>query len=137
MWQVAEYWAGRDEFEVDLSEPECFGCGVVYDWDDDFDQQTNAQRWNRTSSWLQRAHIVARSCHGLDGPQNIALLCSLCHRYQPDSDGSESIAWIQAGGIGWGERRIAALRNRDYRKAKRSEPAPEIAAASAVQASLF
>jgi hypothetical protein len=134
MWQVAEYWAGRDEFQFDLSEPQCFGCGVVSDWDEDFAGQTPAQRWTDASSWLERAHIVGRACYGLDGPQNTALLCRLCHRYQPDGNGADSIAWIQGGGIGWGERRIAAIRERD---ARRVPTVPALASGALVQDALF
>ena len=115
-WTIARYWASRSEFLVDLEEPECFACGVVYDWGEDFHEQTPRQRWTKAEHWLQRAHIVARVYHGLDGPQNLALLCELCHRYQPDNSGKESIAYIQAGGVGWGESRIAAIRGHDPRK---------------------
>lgn len=112
-WEVAEYWAGRDVFMVSRDEPECFGCGTVQGWAEDHDTQTPKQRWNAAKRWLQKAHIVARVYGGLDGPQNIALLCDLCHSYQPDDNGADAIAWIAAGGIGWGEARKAAIMRRE------------------------
>jgi 5-methylcytosine-specific restriction endonuclease McrA len=42
---------------------------------------------------LERAHIIDRCYGGLDGPQNLAPLCSLCHRQQPIfQPGDETVA---------------------------------------------
>lgn len=30
---------------------------------------------------VDRAHLVDRVCGGLDGPQNLSLLCGFCHRH--------------------------------------------------------
>lgn len=50
----------------DLPPDECWRCG--------------------RDGYVERAHIVARVWDGLDGPQNIALLCPPCHRRTPAFD---------------------------------------------------
>ncbi len=96
LWQMAEYWYLRDDvFDVDLRNPHCFGCGDTA-WSF---AATLKLRWNDAARKLERAHLVARVFDGLDGVQNMVPLCSLCHRYQPDSDGAEAVSWIQAGGF--------------------------------------
>lgn len=94
LWKIAEYWLARSVFEVDPVQPHCFACRTEVPYAGD----TSKKRWNSACRWLQRAHLVARVFDGLDGPQNIAALCDLCHRFQPDDDGARAIAWIQRGG---------------------------------------
>lgn len=36
-----------------------------------------------SSGCLERAHLIDRSRDGLDGPQNLALLCASCHKMMP------------------------------------------------------
>jgi 5-methylcytosine-specific restriction endonuclease McrA len=40
-------------------------------------------RCGRTDAHLERAHLVDRMQDGLDGPQNLALLCPSCHAMMP------------------------------------------------------
>jgi hypothetical protein len=83
--QIAVYWAERGEpFRVYLDSPECFGCRRA---EDDWAQ-------------LQRCHLVARSLDGLDGPQNLVLLCDWCHHHQPDGDlsGRAAVFFVLMGG---------------------------------------
>jgi hypothetical protein len=94
LWRIVSYWADRGTFDVDLDEPHCFACG----WYEDSDGATGKIRWGNSSRWLERAHLVARVCDGLDVPQNIVPLCGQCHRVMPDEVGAEAIAWVQAGG---------------------------------------
>jgi hypothetical protein len=96
-WAIADYWADRDEFDVDLDEPHCFRCGKVAPSgeDDDIDL-----RWKRAGNYLARAHLVDRYPYGLDGCQNIVLLCGACHDdmpcFQPaEKAGEAAIAWVQ------------------------------------------
>lgn len=41
--------------------------------------------WTCTAKtkYLERAHIIDRAHHGLDGVQNLAIACVLCNRYGP------------------------------------------------------
>jgi hypothetical protein len=58
------------------------------------------QRWNRAD--LERAHLITRVYDGLDGPQNLAPLCSLCHRFMPNFEpGQEQSAldYVRNGGF--------------------------------------
>lgn len=58
--------------------PACFGCAGGKD------------------SWgeLERAHLIDRAFGGLDGPQNLVLLCWRCHREMPSfRPGDEAFAW--------------------------------------------
>jgi YD repeat-containing protein len=44
---------------------------------------------------LERAHIVARQFGGADTPDNILLLCSACHREQPDVPNRDAVIdWV-------------------------------------------
>jgi 5-methylcytosine-specific restriction endonuclease McrA len=48
-------------------------------------------------SWanFERAHLITRCFSGLDGPQNLVLLCAWCHQNQPDFlPGEEQRAWL-------------------------------------------
>ena len=49
---------------LDFNDPCCMGCGEGVD------------SWKR----LERAHVIARHLGGLDGVQNLWLLCRPCHR---------------------------------------------------------
>lgn len=93
--QVHRYWclerhdlAVRLFGQVDVGEPSCYGCGW---WCEDFiDDDTN--RWH-----LERAHLIDRCRDGLDGAQNLVLLCRDCHRSMPSfGPGSEAMAmaWV-------------------------------------------
>ncbi len=45
---------------------------------------------------VERAHLVDRTGSGLDGPQNLALLCDFCHRLMPTfrfDQGDKAIAY--------------------------------------------
>lgn len=74
---LAHYaWLG-----VDLAWPFCFAC------------------WSEELEWsqLERAHLVDRSAGGLDGPQNVVLLCPACHRAMPSfrpGEGAEARRWV-------------------------------------------
>ena len=58
-------------------------------WEWDADDYCWACGWDRGRQ--ERAHIVPRvpvsssDVHGLDGPQNIVMLCRSCHKSQPQS----------------------------------------------------
>lgn len=72
--KVAAYWETRGEpFRVDLSQPECFGCGhATLKWSD-----------------LDRAHLIDRVCDGLDHAANLAMLCGICHRLMPSFESGQ------------------------------------------------
>lgn len=74
--QLADYWRGRDVFDV---QDGCFAC-----------QRTGA---------LHRAHLVARCQGGLDGPQNVVILCAPCNQVMPRFDideAEQAINWVQS-----------------------------------------
>jgi len=109
--KIAEFWhACGAPFTVDLDDPACFGCGY------------------RPSAWdrLERAHIVARVFDGLDGVQNLMLLCSPCHYLQPDSDPTGLLAWVYVVTGGWVGVALRQVNGSDltaawHRASKRSE----------------
>jgi len=85
--KIAAYWADRGEpFKVNPEEPACFAC-----WD-------TADEWGH----LERAHLVDRWAGGLDGPQNLAMLCNPCHRVMPiflPGQDADAINLVLAGGF--------------------------------------
>ncbi len=84
--QIVAYWVDRGElFQIDPDEPGCFACGLPVD------------EWGR----LERGHLVDRWAGGLDGPQNLVMLCSPCNRVMPGflpGQEAEAVAWVQNGG---------------------------------------
>jgi len=99
LWTLARYWAGRLGYsDDDLAVPFCFGCGTEMPYKKRAPAQ---QRWNEAAGRLERAHLVDRWCGGLDGPQNVIPLCSLCHRLMPTfgiDQGDAALAWVTEGG---------------------------------------
>jgi len=127
---IVRYWQGRGEpFGVSLGDdPACFACKattrhlVPYPgegprcegrcdcsevpepgWLICEDQQrylamSDPERCN--ASGLDRAHLADRCFGGLDGPQNLALLCRWCHCAMPVcTTGEEGFGYVLAGGI--------------------------------------
>ena len=109
-WNIAQYWAGRldcfprDEAEsrfpenlcwwIGLGEPYCFACHILMPVEDGLGMKS----WQQASRFLDRAHLVDRSQGGLDGPQNVMLLCKQCHREMPEFTGEEAelaLLWVR------------------------------------------
>lgn len=96
LWVIANYWAARDVFEVDLEVPHCFGC----------QGRCRARpTCSRKDAWvhsgLHRSHLVDRVLDGLDGAQNLVSLCWRCNLTMPSfgcNDGPQAIAWVWNGG---------------------------------------
>ncbi|MBC7603280.1 MAG: HNH endonuclease [Ramlibacter sp.] len=42
----------------------------------------------------ERAHIVARAVGGHDGPENLHILCSACHKDSEYLEGGRYMAWL-------------------------------------------
>lgn len=79
--QIADHWVGRCEHD-DIRPPGPFFGDVEACW---------ACGWPCTPD---RAHIIDRCFDGLDGPQNLTLLCKGCHqRYPIICPGDEDVAW--------------------------------------------
>ena len=78
----------------------CFLCGAV------------AECWND----LERAHLIDRWAGGLDGAQNLVLLCGFCHRIQPifePGDEARALEWVftplrRSCPMGWLELELGA-----------------------------
>src|SRR5262245_28203264 len=90
--KIVAHWREMGPFVVD-DHPHCFACRQPAPVDD----------WADARGWLERAHLIDRVFGGLDGPQNLVLLCSLCHRLQPafkpcDGVRYEAFGWVLAGG---------------------------------------
>jgi hypothetical protein len=84
--RVVAYWHDRGEpFTVDPDHPECFACGRA------------AAAWGD----LERAHLIDRIYDGLDGPQNLAMLCRRCHGAMPGhhpGQEQDAIGYVVNGG---------------------------------------
>jgi hypothetical protein len=102
VWVVAGYWSPLGIFaEIDLWEPGCFACGMDPSPDDRYSAADGPrERWLGVGGYLHRAHLVDRRHDGLDGPQNLVLLCDGCHKWMPSfRDGREAIRWVRAGSV--------------------------------------
>ena|ERR1017187_845765 len=100
LWTIAEYWSGRDVFDLTLPWPHCFSCFREAPCRE---EDSPRDRWNGASRYLDRAHLVDRAFNGLDGPQNMVPLCRLCHRrMMPMFRGYDEYPgpelWVQRGG---------------------------------------
>ena len=95
---IAAYWATRYVFEMSPERPHCFAClRLVPDVDM---AEAVAKRWNGSTSYLEKAHLVDHTNGGLDGPQNVVPLCSPCHSKMPGFDigeGASAIIWVRSG----------------------------------------
>lgn len=89
-WQ----WFGQG----DVGEPSCYACGY---WHELGRLPKEAEEW--TWKGWQRAHVIDRCRGGLDGVQNLTLLCRECHRI------------MQSYGPGDEEAALAWYANPDYR----------------------
>ena len=91
--EVAKYWCGKplpgsDYIPlIDLDEPECFACGWCR-----LEQVRSRKAQRDIWKGLERAHVVASSLGGSDSPENLALLCKLCHEQSPDTT-NPAIFW--------------------------------------------
>ena len=80
---IYDYWTEQDNELLGQEEPGCMAChSVVVD-------DIHPSRWG---GLLDRAHIIDRADYGLDGPQNLMLLCKWCHSRQPSFQ-PESFSW--------------------------------------------
>ena len=80
---IYDYWTEQDNELLGNEEPGCMAChSVVVD-------DIHPSRWG---GLLDRAHIIDRADYGLDGPQNLMLLCKWCHSRQPSFQ-PESFTW--------------------------------------------
>lgn len=81
---IARYWESLEAKpfgDVIESSPKCFRCG------------RDRESWD----CLERAHLVDRSGGGLDGPQNLVMLCHSCHSDMPSFLAGEelfAIWWV-------------------------------------------
>lgn len=83
-WRIAEWYVEHQPQRLrDGLWPACFACGMGDD------------EWRN----FERAHLITRCFSGLDGPQNLVLLCKWCHKQQPDflpGDEERAWAWVEA-----------------------------------------
>ena len=88
MLQVRKHWCnnlvkkkGFDSTEEFMEAGVCFACGMSPDSD-------------TPSGGLEKAHITAKVEGGSDLPENIHLLCSICHKDSEYLDGEKYWAWF-------------------------------------------
>ena len=106
-WAIAEYWLSDtdtpfctpgdfyitgDLYRIQL--PHCFRCGKWLPADNGIHEK---ELWNRSGSWLQKAHLVDRALGGSDDTDNMVMLCAECHSVMPSFDYGErqaAIEWV-------------------------------------------
>jgi len=121
--QVVNYWINTDEgssrirqiinqvgvpppfIHIDIECPECFACsnpfGFRYDG-------KSIKVWNSATA-LHIAHIIPHSQGGKEEPSNLVLLCSECHRENPDSINEKFFwKWISSR-PNWKDLRLKSL----------------------------
>src|ERR1035438_3066393 len=110
LWAIVQYWHSQEDFGVpDIARPHCFACERPIPFDE---SHSLAARWNRSTPYLDRAHLVDRIHNGLDGPQNLMPMCRWpCHKLMPQFYGTEPagarpIDWVFNGG--WGRPPVRA-----------------------------
>lgn len=99
LWQIVTYWLGRDMFVYNghPGTPHCFACGWYFRVEGDTDEE----RWNGASRYLDRGHIVNWCRGGLDQVQNLVPLCRFCNMVMPIFGPEEwpaAFMWIEDGG---------------------------------------
>lgn len=82
----------------DWGEPVCWCCGDFlnekYDWQPRSDYR-DLYKLSEVKSHLNRCHIIPDSLGGEDRPENLFLLCELCHSEAPDVNDSRAfLKWI-------------------------------------------
>jgi hypothetical protein len=106
-YKIAQHWQDRAEVEwpefrglyIGLAEPFCFRCGWLAPCQAE-DADTMAIAWRAAGKWLDRAHLADRAHGGLDGPQNLVMLCKLCHHTMPSfTEGSAGLTWVRTGDL--------------------------------------
>lgn len=98
---IVRYWMKREATAgkvgpwgwIDWGEPCCWACGYfAASWrphDSHKHQESDIANCWDSATGLERAHIVARSSHGLDHCGNLVLLCVKCHELSPDCGRAE------------------------------------------------
>lgn len=65
------------------------------------DMSTPKGRWNASSRFLERGHLIDRCFDGLDDVQNLVPVCHRCHKLQPScepGDEKRAIEYVLNGG---------------------------------------
>lgn len=91
--ELAETFPNLRALAIGWDEPFCFRCG----WLTPIripGPRAVATAWNRSSGWLERAHLQDVRCGGNHDPLNLVPLCPICHEQQPVSE-------TRAHGIGF------------------------------------
>lgn len=84
---------------IGWGEPFCFRCGWLSPEPGHIAEiKLVRDPWKHARGWLERAHLAERCSGGADMPDNLAPLCSLCHRQMPEAFGTRQagIAWINS-----------------------------------------
>lgn len=103
-FDVLTYWHEKhddlDSHWIGKSEPFCFRCGWLSPQATDQGDLTQRAIWQQALCWLDRAHLVDRYPSGLDGVQNLVLLCRPCHKAMPEFGPNEvdtAKQWVFSG----------------------------------------
>ena len=73
----------------DLGEPRCWCCGldINFEYLDNEIKDENSLKLldkSKVKSYLNRCHIIPKSCNGKDDVDNLFLMCEPCHINSPD-----------------------------------------------------
>lgn len=102
--RIVKYWStdrnaavfpNLESHGIGWGEPFCFRCG----WLAPLPEQPKTKVWIHATGWLDRAHLVDHFLGGVDGPENLVPLCTICHRRMPElfHERDKAIAWINEG----------------------------------------
>lgn len=100
---IARYWLspeGRaripgevNSFVCDLGEPSCFACGWYLESAPCYPDVPIPRAWDEAR--LERAHLVPRALGGLEAPDNLVLICQVCHQNAPNvRDAEVMLGWM-------------------------------------------
>jgi hypothetical protein len=98
-WAIVQHWLTSPDkarfaprLNPDYGFPHCFVCGWLADHRE---PGFTGTAWGKTGLGLERAHIVPQALGGSDEPDNLIVMCTVCHEESPDwHDVSAMERWI-------------------------------------------
>lgn len=97
---IVNHWAELDPLElpshyIGWGEPFCFGCGWLAPVNDANTEKALPRVWRTASEWLDRAHLKDHCLGGSGKPDNLVMLCHLCHSAMPSfTSRDDALRWV-------------------------------------------